>query len=815
MMQTMAFRWILPWLIGVSLAASLMCLVAGALLGFAARDDARAQSEQRMVTRANVVAERVEAGVALFDFALRQVADRQETPNSPPRAWAVELPLTERYIRFINVLNEAGDVIADPRSNVSRSVNFAGRDYFQDQRKNTAGGLLIGRPFALAPEQHPMIPISRRLTAPDGGFAGVVVAGISLDWLTDLLARNSPGVAPTITVRRQDGVVLMRSPFEADAIGRADATDVGWREFPRSGEVPFDDGAGGIVLFRRVDNTPLVLEFALDRSGVFANTRPWLAILPPLAFIPGCGVLALALFARRATREATRIEARSRADLEQRTRSVVTMSHDLRTPLSAIMGEIEMLRSDGGLTGRQIARLDRLTNDGAIMRRVVERVTNFERPDDDRMHFELCDLDGLIKACVDIVRSGANWKNIALNTNIAASAPARVMVPREPLETVLNNLLGNAVRYTSEGSVSLFVSGDTSRLRFEIADTGPGIPERKKSRLFRAYDRLDREKAGNDGTGLGLWNCAELVGRMHGQIGHRDNSGGGSVFWFEVPAREPDVASEAPRDADVGLADEAMPRCRVLLVDDLEMTRSIAAEFLRADGHSVTEVADGEAAIDAARATDFDMILMDMRMPRMNGFETTGQIRALAGQRGQVPIVLLTADVAASGAAALGHAGIDFCLNRPFRRAELRAAVARAGRMRGMAARGVPAATPVLDEDVLNDLRWALGAEIFAPRVAKAIQRIDDLIVLLGQPDCAGAEQAKDAAHDLVGISGLLGLAHFAVCLSDFDTAEDRGAAADDVRRAAREALQALRVAQSATVHAAVVDPLPGRRAPA
>src|SRR6202020_777398 len=115
------------------------------------------------------------------------------------------------------------------------------------------------------------------------------------------------------------------------------------------------------------------------------------------------------------------------------------------------------------------------------------------------------------------------------------------------------------------------------------------------------------------------------------------------------------------------VAAEAAPKCRILLVDDLDMTRSVAAEFLRADGHAVTEVPDGAAAIEAARETDFDVILTDMRMPRMDGFETTRRIRALDGQRGQVPIVLLTADLAASSAAALGNAGIDFCLNRPFR----------------------------------------------------------------------------------------------------------------------------------------------------
>jgi signal transduction histidine kinase/DNA-binding response OmpR family regulator len=801
-MRKNAFRSMLPWLIGVSVAASLAWLAAAVMLGFAARDDARVLAARQMATQADVLAEKIETDLGLFEFALRQVADPRDMPDAASRPRFPELPLTGRYIRFINVLNEAGDVIADPRSNVSRSVNFAGRDYFHDQVRNTAGGSLIGRPFALAPEQHPMIPISRRLTTPDGGFAGVVVAGVSLDWLADLLARKPPGAEPTVTVRRQDGVVLMRSPFEADAIGRSDAPGDAWREFPHSGAVPLDDGTGGIVLFRRVDNTPLVLELALDRAGVFATARPWLAILPPLALIPGGCALALALFASRARREAARVEARAHADLEQRTRSLVTMSHDLRTPLSAILGEIELLRTSGGLTGPQAERLDRLTSDGAIMRRVVERVTNFARPDDDRARVEVCDLDNLVNACADMVRAAANQKGLALNTNIAAAAPMRLMLPREPLESVLGNLLWNAVRYTNEGSVSVFVSGDPSQLRFEIADTGPGIPERKKSRLFKAYDRLDRDKSGGGGSGLGLWNCADLVGRMQGQIGHRDNPGGGSVFWFEVPAREPDAVTQDPPEETGALAAEAMPRCRVLLVDDLEMTRSVTAEFLRADGHSVSEVPDGALAVDAARAGDFDLILMDMRMPRMNGFETTRRIRALGGEHGVVPIVLLTADLAASGMAASAHAGIDFCLNRPFRRAELREAVARAARMHAAVARGVPDAKPALDADTLNDLRCALGAEIFAVRIAETIQRIDDLIALTLVPDCAGAERAREAAHDLVGISGLVGLADLAACLCDFDTAENRAAAAQAIREVAGEALRALRAIR---VEAAVV----------
>ena len=236
-MRQPELRAVLPWLIGVSLLASLICVGLAVYLGFAARANAVRSATRQMSAQADTLARQIEGDLALFDIALREAATAVPRAGDPaaPKAAFPEQPLTGRYLGFMNVLNEVGDVVANSRSNVSRPVNFAGRDYFQDHLKNPAETLMIGRPFGLAPNQHASIPLSRRLNHPDGSFAGVVVAGVHLTWLSDLLSHPLPGPPTAVTIRRDDGVELMSMPYEADAIGRGGDADPAWQAFLRGG----------------------------------------------------------------------------------------------------------------------------------------------------------------------------------------------------------------------------------------------------------------------------------------------------------------------------------------------------------------------------------------------------------------------------------------------------------------------------------------------------------------------------------------------------------------------------------------------------
>ena len=240
-------------------------------------------------------------------------------------------------------------------------------------------------------------------------------------------------------------------------------------------------------------------------------------------------------------------------------------------------------------------------------------------------------------------------------------------------------------------------------------------------------------------------------------------------------------------------------RARILLADDLDLTRSVTADYLRSAHHVVTEVPDGEAAIAAAQKQDFDVILTDMRMPVVNGLEVTRRIRVLPGHRGETPVVLVTADLAAREHVASGEDGVDLCLMKPFTRGELLAAVTSAAllgpaRDAPSASDPVPSASdPVLDETILGEMREYLSAAAFATQLEAAEHRVCDLLALLEHPDGQADAAVRDAVHDLIGVSGLLGLSALSSRLREFDTAKDRQAPAFALREAVIEAVKALR----------------------
>jgi signal transduction histidine kinase/DNA-binding response OmpR family regulator len=801
-MKPPQLRAALPWLTRLSLIASLLCLALALYLGLVTRTGAIQNATRDMAVRADTLARQIEADLAQFDLALHEAANQAARDNNPTAAKASfpELPLTAQYLGFMNVLNEVGDVVADSRSNVSRPVNFAGRDYFQDHLKNPADRLMIGRPFATAPNQRASIPISRRLNRPDGAFAGVVVAGVHLAWLSDLLSHPFSGPRVSVTVRREDGVILMRAPADPDAIGRGDA-DPAWQAFLRTGLSPATDDPAGIRLFRRLGGAPLVLDLTLARADIAAGQPNWLVLLPLLAGIPGLCVIGLSILTRQLMRRVNQVDAAARAANDEDMRLLANMSHELRTPLTGILGQAELMAEEGGLTDSQMTRLTRLTEAGALMRGIVNRVIEVARPDDraDAPVLEPCDLDHLIRTCLGMVEGEARRKGLRLTSTIDPSIPRRRMLARDLVQQVMVNLLMNAVKFTTEGTVSVRVTGDSLHLWFEVADTGPGIPARKRRRLFREYDRLDLPDSRAESTGLGLSITERFVLRMGGRIGSIERPGGGSVFWFELPSTEPDQASIVAAEAAHPAPVPEIRHLRILLADDLDLTRNVTAEYLRSAGHAVIEVSDGETAIAEVQKQDFDVVLTDMRMPIVDGLEVARRIRALPGHRGRTPVVLVTADLVAIGRGKSGQTGVDVCVTKPFTRAELLTAVATAARLTPVT--GLDPSAVASDAITLSTLKRGMDDGAFAAQIDAVTHRIEALLKLLEAPGAAESLTLRDAVHDLVGIAGLLELTAFGACLRLFDTATDRAAHAPALRDAATAALRTLRQPEPTALH--------------
>jgi PAS domain S-box-containing protein len=366
---------------------------------------------------------------------------------------------------------------------------------------------------------------------------------------------------------------------------------------------------------------------------------------------------------------------------EAKSRFLAGMSHELRTPLNGIIGYAQLLRMDGDLNPLQSERVGNMLGAGRHLLQMIEGVLDVSEIEASRTALEISDADlaQIAGACLDIVRPMALAKGLALGLAIAADVPHRVRTDATRLRQVLLNLLGNAIKFTARGSVDLRVgtAGDGGVLRIAVADTGPGIPAAKQGLLFQRFERLETDGSRTvEGAGLGLSLSAQLAGLLGGRVGHADNPDGGSVFWLEIPLHP--VVPAGPTGAHVATAPDAAPvtGLRLLLVDDVAMNRDIAGAMLCAAGHSVACAENGEEAVAAAAAHVFDVVLMDVRMPVMDGLEATRRIRLLPEPYGRVPVLGLTAQAFADQIAKCREAGMNDHIAKPFEQAALVAAVA-------------------------------------------------------------------------------------------------------------------------------------------
>lgn len=681
-------------------------LVCGAVV-LDARRTATAQAAADARNIAAGVAQEVARNLDLYDLSLEAVVQGLQFPGlktlDPQLRQLILFGRAAKapYFSVITAIEETGTVIAESGSVIPRSNDWAAHDYFTAQRDDARDLLFIGAPFVTQPGQPSSIPISRRMSHPDGSFAGVVVGTMPLAYFHDLFANLTLGPHATIELLRADGMILMRLPFAPADVGRTLPSNAPFFRAPDGGAVDADDPTDHQhrrFLFRRIGALPLVVGVGLADSDIYAAWRGKAeAIGGVVAALAAIDMLLLlvvryalvrwenGLAALRGDAEAATLAAqREKAvaaevqALAVKTRFLAIMSHELRTPLNSIAGYAELLSLDGKLEPLQAARIAAMRSAGDHLRDVVNRVFDFSRveTDDRPAPTAPTDLAALMEQCRTIVEPIAAAKGVSLTCTVAPAVPLRVMADAGSIRQVLLNLLGNAIRSTDHGAVTLRITRGAGGTRFVVTDTGIGIPAVQRERQFQPHDRLDADRLSVLGAGLGLAIAARLVARMDGHIGHEDNPLGGSVFWVELPLHP--VTAEQSVERATTFAPPSRP-LRVLLADDSALNRDVAVAYLHTAGHEVVEAADGDEALRLVVDDMFDVILMDLHMPLIDGIEATRHIRALPGRRGETPIIAITADVQEDHGAALRAAGFQAWLIKPIDLMSLLAAVAAAG----------------------------------------------------------------------------------------------------------------------------------------
>ncbi|MBS0376081.1 MAG: response regulator [Proteobacteria bacterium] len=356
---------------------------------------------------------------------------------------------------------------------------------------------------------------------------------------------------------------------------------------------------------------------------------------------------------------------------EAKSRFLGHMSHALRTPLTVILGYSDLLLRDEPL-GRRSESLERIRGAGNTLLGIVNDLLDAASMEGGRLALEESELSPaeLLDEVVTVLRGLPDARELEIQGVVGAALPPRIRADRERLRQVLMNLGVNALRFTPAGRVALSLDragaeGDAPRLRVEVVDTGIGIPPEAQARLFRPFSQLDDPAARRiAGTGLGLAISRAIVERMGGTIGVDSRPGEGARFWFEVPFAP---AGEPATDRYGARVPDAFQGA-VLLAEDLPETREFLARFLRESGCApVVEVGDGRALLAEARRRRYDVLLVDWRMPELDGLAAIAELRAaeLAAGTPRTPAVVVTASALPEDRARCLAAGADAVVEKP------------------------------------------------------------------------------------------------------------------------------------------------------